>query len=66
VHEVLTGRANLGLTPSIPAPGTLEEHLRTAHAIVAADAEAAERHSRTHLRTVWGEIRATDRPGAGD
>lgn len=56
VHDVLTGRAHLGLTPGTPAPGTLEQHVRTAQAIAAADADAAERHSRSHMRTVWQEI----------
>jgi DNA-binding FadR family transcriptional regulator len=56
VHDVLTGRAHHGLTPGTPAPGTLEQHVRTAQAIAAADADAAERHSRSHMRTVWQEI----------
>lgn len=56
VELVLSWRAGLGLTPSIPAEGTLEDHLRTARAIVDGDADAAERHARSHLRTVWGEV----------
>ncbi|WOF21887.1 FCD domain-containing protein [Microbacterium betulae] len=56
VHEVLSGRTNLGMTPGTPVPGTLEDHLLTAQAIAAGDAEAAERHSRSHMRTVWNEI----------
>jgi len=53
---VLTGRTQLGLTPSVPVAGTLEDHLGVAKAIAAGDADAAERHSRSHMRTVWGEI----------
>lgn len=56
VELVLTWRSGLGLTPSVPAEGTLEDHLRTARAIVDADADAAERHARSHLRTVWNEV----------
>ncbi|MGW9114464.1 FadR/GntR family transcriptional regulator [Microbacterium sp. NPDC055683] len=56
VHEVLSGRAHLGLTPGVPAEGTLEDHMRTARAIADGDADAAERHSRSHMRTVWSEI----------
>lgn len=56
VREVLTGRTRLGLHPSTPAPGTLEQHLRVAVDIARGDDAAAERHSREHLRGVWGEI----------
>ncbi|GAB3267512.1 FCD domain-containing protein [Microbacterium sp. MEC084] len=56
VHAVLEGRTRLGLTPSIPVAGTLEDHLRLALAIVAGDADEAERHSRGHMHTVWGEV----------
>jgi len=56
VHEVLRGRNRLGLTPSEPAPGTLEDHLRVALAVAAGDAEEAELHSRSHMRTVWSEV----------
>lgn len=56
VGAVLEGRTQIGLTPSIPAPGTLEEHLGTARAIADGDAASAEEHSRTHMRTVWGEV----------
>jgi DNA-binding FadR family transcriptional regulator len=60
IADVLEGRSRLGLTPSIPAPGTLEDHHRTAAAIVTGDAEAAERHSRTHMRIVWREVVHSD------
>lgn len=62
VEMVLSWRANLGLTPSIPVAGTLEDHLRTARSIVDGDADAAERHARSHVRTVWGEIAISRRP----
>lgn len=60
VHEVLSGRAKLGLTPGIPAEGTLEDHLLTARAIAEGDRDAAERHSRSHMMTVWSEIASDD------
>lgn len=56
VHEVLTGRTRLGMHPSTPAAGTLEQHLRVAMDIADGDAAAAEQHSREHLRGVWHEI----------
>ncbi|MFC0675109.1 FadR/GntR family transcriptional regulator [Brachybacterium hainanense] len=56
VQAVLEGRTRLGMTPGVPAPGTLEEHLQLALAIGEGDAESAEQHSRTHMRTVWGEL----------
>jgi DNA-binding FadR family transcriptional regulator len=56
VHEVLTGRTRLGMHPSTPAPGTLEQHLRVAVEIAGGDADAAEQNSREHLRGVWHEI----------
>lgn len=56
VQAVLEGRTRLGLTPAIPAEGTLEEHMRVALAVAAADQDAAEQHSRAHMRTVWGEV----------
>lgn len=56
VREVLTGRSRLGLTPQVPAPGTLEEHEAVADAIATGDGAAAEDHSRTHMRGVWREI----------
>ncbi|WP_460797522.1 FadR/GntR family transcriptional regulator [Microbacterium sp. GXF0217] len=56
VHEVLTGRTRLGMHPSTPASGTLEQHLRVAMDIADGDAAAAEEHSREHLRGVWHEI----------
>lgn len=61
VQAVLEGRTRLGLTPPIPVAGTLEEHMRLALAIAEGDADAAERHSRAHMRTVWGEV---SEPGA--
>lgn len=60
VHEVLSGRTHLGLTPAVPADGTLEHHVLVARAILAGDADAAEHHSRAHMHTVWGEVTATD------
>lgn len=56
VHEVLRGRVNLGMAPSVPAEGTLEDHLLVAQAIAEGDGDAAERHSRAHMQIVWGEI----------
>ncbi|MFL0410535.1 FadR/GntR family transcriptional regulator [Microbacterium paludicola] len=56
VHAVLEGRTRLGLTPAVPAEGTLEEHMRVALAVAEGDADAAERHSRAHMHTVWEEM----------
>ncbi|WP_345751081.1 FadR/GntR family transcriptional regulator [Microbacterium rhizophilus] len=58
VAEELRGRTRLGLHPSVPAPGTLDQHLAVALAVAAGDADAAERHSRAHLHGVWNEISA--------
>ncbi|AYD02599.1 GntR family transcriptional regulator [Neorhizobium sp. NCHU2750] len=35
---------------------TLDEHIRIADAVIAGDAEAAERHIRSHLRTVFEHL----------
>jgi DNA-binding FadR family transcriptional regulator len=56
VAAVLLGRTRLGLTPSIPVAGTLEDHMSVALAVAAGDPDAAERHSHSHMRTVWGEV----------
>lgn len=58
VREVLAGRSRLGLTPSIPAAGTLEEHESVAAAISAGRGAEAEAHSRAHMESVWAEILA--------
>ncbi|WP_221585325.1 FadR/GntR family transcriptional regulator [Microbacterium sp. G2-8] len=60
VREVLAGRSRLGLTPQVPAPGTLEEHEAVAAAITSGDGESAERHSRSHMSGVWDEILRDD------
>ncbi|MCP2031139.1 DNA-binding FadR family transcriptional regulator [Okibacterium sp. HSC-33S16] len=56
VREELAGRTHLGLHPTVPAPGTLEQHLVIAQAIAAGDGDEAEAHSRAHLLGVWREI----------
>lgn len=56
VQAVLRGRTRLGLTPSVPVAGTLEDHMSVALAIASGDADVAERHSHSHMRTVWGEV----------
>lgn len=63
IRSVLLGRNRLGLTPSTPVPGTLEEHVRVATAIADGDGEAAEACSRSHMHTVWQELSS---PGAWD
>ena len=60
VREVLTGRTRLGLTPQMPAPGTLEEHESVAAAISTGDGAEAEAHSRSHMLAVWGEVQTDD------
>ncbi|MGI6878051.1 FadR/GntR family transcriptional regulator [Microbacterium sp. gxy059] len=56
IAEVLRGRARLGLTPSTPAPGTLEDHVATARAIAARDAATAAERSATQLEQVRREV----------
>ncbi|UWF76936.1 FCD domain-containing protein [Microbacterium neungamense] len=65
VREVLAGRTRLGLHPPVPAPGTLEDHLRLALDIAAGDADAAERQSRSHLLGVLGELAPRPAPPVG-
>ncbi|MDJ0335955.1 MAG: FadR/GntR family transcriptional regulator [Rhodoglobus sp.] len=58
VEEVLRGRAGLGLTPAIPADGTLEHHVATARAVAAGDPDAAETSARGYVTIVTEEVRA--------
>jgi DNA-binding FadR family transcriptional regulator len=58
VREVLEGRARLGLTPAVPADGTLELHMEVADAVARSDANEAETRSREHMMRVWNEIHA--------
>lgn len=58
VREVLQGRVELGLTPAVPSPGTLDAHLAAARAVAAGDGEAAERHVRAHLAIIGDEVHA--------
>ncbi|WP_105566515.1 FadR/GntR family transcriptional regulator [Microbacterium halophytorum] len=60
VREVLTGRTRLGLTPPVPAAGTLEEHESVAAAVSAGRGEEAEAHSRSHMLSVWSEVQSDD------
>jgi len=56
VREILQGRHELGLTPAVPAAGTLDAHLAAARAIAAGEGGAAREHSRTHLSLVSDEV----------
>lgn len=56
VREILVGRTGLGLTPAVPAAGTLDAHLGAARAIAEGDAEGAERFVRTHIAIVSDEV----------
>ncbi|SFN82845.1 FadR/GntR family transcriptional regulator [Mycetocola miduiensis] len=56
IAEELAGRTKLGLHPTVPAPGTLEQHLVLARAIASGDRKEAEAHSHAHLLGVWREI----------
>lgn len=60
VREVLAGRSRLGLTPSVPAAGTLEEHESVAASVCSGSGPDAEEHSRAHMLSVWAEIQADD------
>ncbi|MEZ0493475.1 FadR/GntR family transcriptional regulator [Kineococcus sp. TBRC 1896] len=56
VREILVGRAERGLTPADPAPGTLDAHLAAARAIARGDGTDAERNVREHIAIVTGEL----------
>lgn len=56
VAEVLRGRRELGLTPSRPAPGTVEDHIATARAVAARDAPTASARSAAQLEQVRREV----------
>jgi|SRR5690606_6477548 len=56
ISEVLEGRSRLGMTPEIPAPGTLDRHIEVADAITRSDPQRAEAQSRAHMMQVWTEI----------
>lgn len=56
ICEALAGRTALGLTPAIPEPTTLIDHLGAARAVAARDSEAAQRHALNYTSTVWREI----------
>lgn len=58
VREVLAGRARLGLTPAVPADGTLELHMEVAEAVARSAPSEAETYSRDHMMRVWNEIHA--------
>ncbi len=57
VEEILRGRAALGLTPAIPAEGTLDNHVAAAMAVAAGDADAAERSARGYVAIITEEVR---------
>jgi DNA-binding FadR family transcriptional regulator len=64
VREVLQGRAELGLTPAVPWPGTLDAHVAAARAVADGDGDAAEHQVRTHVAIVSHEVEeAPDEPG---
>jgi len=56
VEEILTGRTELGLTPAVPADGTLDHHLATARAVADGDALAAEIAAQGYVSLVTKEV----------
>jgi len=59
IAAAIEGRAMHGLTPGIPNPDALDNHIETAAAIGRADADAAEEHTRRYVAAVLTEVRRT-------
>ncbi|BFM26331.1 FadR/GntR family transcriptional regulator [Microbacterium sp. che218] len=59
IAAAIEGRAMHGLTPGVPNPDALDNHVATAEAIGRADAEAAEEHTRLYVAAVLTEVRRT-------
>jgi len=56
ICEILRGRSALGLTPAVPAPSVLADHLGAALAIQRGESEAAEMHVRGYVASIWQEV----------
>ncbi|MDU0328003.1 FCD domain-containing protein [Microbacterium sp. KSW2-21] len=59
IAAAIEGRAMHGLTPGVPNPDALDNHVATAEAIGRADADAAEEHTRLYVAAVLTEVRRT-------
>jgi len=59
IAAAIEGRALHGLTPGVPNPDALDNHVATAEAIGRADADAAEEHTRLYVAAVLTEVRRT-------
>lgn len=59
IAAAIEGRAMHGLTPGVPNPDALDNHVATAEAIGRADAAAAEEHTRLYVAAVLTEVRRT-------
>ncbi|MCD2171319.1 MULTISPECIES: FadR/GntR family transcriptional regulator [Microbacterium] len=59
IAAAIGGRAMHGLTPGVPNPDALDNHVATAEAIGRADADAAEEHTRLYVAAVLTEVRRT-------
>ena len=59
IAAAIEGRAMHGLTPGVPHPDALDNHVATAEAIGRADADAAEEHTRLYVAAVLTEVRRT-------
>ncbi|WP_431795418.1 FadR/GntR family transcriptional regulator [Microbacterium enclense] len=57
IAAAIEGRSLHGLTPGIPNPEALHNHIATAAAIGRADADAAEEHTRRYVAAVLSEVR---------
>ena len=57
IAAAIEGRSLHGLTPGIPNPEALHNHIETAAAIGRADPDAAEEHTRRYVAAVLGEVR---------
>ncbi len=56
ICEILRGRSALGLTPAVPAPSVLADHLGAALAIQRGESESAEGHVRGYVASIWQEV----------
>lgn len=59
IAAAIEGRSWHGLTPGVPNPDALDNHIAAAAAIGRADADAAEEYARRYVAAVLSEVRLT-------